>query len=436
MVKRIPTRMGNSVILKSFQRLVFSQVAKSTSYVFAGNISSALFSFLFTIILVRYLSIENFGYFSALLSLMILVTTFTDIGIGSTLSAFIPTLKKNKVRENQFLKSAFVIQILVLLLIFILVVVSARFISGFLLKNENSSFLIIIMAIVAIFNVLCNFYISALSARKQFHKIGIQAVFGGVVRCVLLFTLIMMTKVTLENIMWVEVFHFGILAFFLIGLVNFEFLNAHFNVSDAKKLLSFTPFVGISKIISSIYSRLDILMLVALGSSIDAGLYSIAFGIISVFQLLSHSFMSVIAPDIASISNLKSARIYLGKVVFAISILIGFAIILFVTAHPFMRVLFGSKGENAAQVLQLLLVGILFYLAVIPFSSLILYYFRKPYVLTLNGFLQLGIIIIGNLYFIPLYGKLGPTYSLILAYACTFFISTFWVLYAFGNNRR
>jgi len=80
--------------LKSiFTSIFLSKTARNTFLVFTGNGVSAFLSFLFTVTLVRQLSISDFGYFSALLSLLLLVTDVSDIGIGSSLSAFLPPME-------------------------------------------------------------------------------------------------------------------------------------------------------------------------------------------------------------------------------------------------------------------------------------------------------------------------------------------------------
>jgi O-antigen/teichoic acid export membrane protein len=78
--------MRNKV--KALGGLLVSVTARNTYAVFAGNRASAFFSFIFTVLLVRYLSLSDFGNFSALLSLILIVTEIADLGIGQSLSSF------------------------------------------------------------------------------------------------------------------------------------------------------------------------------------------------------------------------------------------------------------------------------------------------------------------------------------------------------------
>ena len=70
--------------------LLVSETARNTYAVFIGNAVSAVLAFIFTVTLVRRLTLSDFGYFSALLSFMLLLTELSDIGIGQSLSSFLP----------------------------------------------------------------------------------------------------------------------------------------------------------------------------------------------------------------------------------------------------------------------------------------------------------------------------------------------------------
>lgn len=68
--------------------LARSQTAKDTYILFVGNIAAAFLGFIFTLIVARALSVEDFGILSAATNLIIIVASFTDLGISSGLVNF------------------------------------------------------------------------------------------------------------------------------------------------------------------------------------------------------------------------------------------------------------------------------------------------------------------------------------------------------------
>src|SRR3989338_11562520 len=97
--------------LLPFLILMYSATARNTYAVFMGNFLSAFFAFVFTVLLVRNLSVADFGYFSAFISVMILVSDLSDIGIGSSLSSFLPLMESKPDRLQSFLKTSFFLQL-------------------------------------------------------------------------------------------------------------------------------------------------------------------------------------------------------------------------------------------------------------------------------------------------------------------------------------
>lgn len=59
-------------MISKIKNLLLSKTAKDTFVLFVGNIGSAFWGFLFTLIVARALSISDFGIFSATLNFMVM----------------------------------------------------------------------------------------------------------------------------------------------------------------------------------------------------------------------------------------------------------------------------------------------------------------------------------------------------------------------------
>lgn len=412
-------------ILRQLINLALSQTARNTYFVFWGNSLAMFFGFIFTVVLARLLSLSDFGYFSALLSLLFLTSDIADIGIGNSLSRFLPTMEKQKRRLLSFLKTAFFLQILVATVVAGFIFSLSIYISNVFFHNLSLSTLVRATSVGILGSVIGNFFLYTLLARQKFITASFFTALGGFLRLVILFLLIGFSSLNLKTIVWGQAAGFIIIAIAGIILVKPKFLTVKFMAGDFVRLVSFSTYLGIARGLTAVVSKLDVLMLIALTNSTEAGIYSLASRVISIYPLLSGSFTNVIAPKITLIKVIKDLEKFLLKVIFGTLGLIFSIFLLIIFASPFMVVLFGpEKGLPAVVVFRLLLVSMIFFVGSIPAVSLATYYLKKPHILTINSILQLLIVIGGNFYFIPRFGRLGPAISLIAAYGITLFLTS------------
>ncbi|OGG18080.1 hypothetical protein A3D78_01115 [Candidatus Gottesmanbacteria bacterium RIFCSPHIGHO2_02_FULL_39_14] len=421
--------------IRLLKTLFFSPTARNTYTVFLGNVLSAFFSFLFTVILVRNLTFADFGYFSALLSLMILTSELSDIGIGQSLSSFLPPLEDRQEKLKSFLKAAFATQIVISLLVSLLIIILSKKLSLILFHSPNFNNLVILTAVGIFCAILVNFINYSLSARYKFLTVSFLTAFGGLLRLILLLIILVITAITLDNSVLTQTLSLAILLLVTLLFINFDFLNYKSKVADVKKLLRFAYLLGIARMFTSIAYRLDVLMLVSIKNATEAGIYSTASRVISIYPLLSGSFLTVIAPKIAVITDLYELKKYLRKIIFATLGLISTILFMIMMARPFMIILFGEKTDPAVPVFRLLLLSMIFFVGSVPAVSVAIYYFKKPFILTVNSVIQLAIVVLGNLIFIPIYGRLGPAISLILAFGLTGVSTTLMIFYYWQKKK-
>lgn len=419
-------------MLRKLTGLFFTNTALNTFVVFFGNGLSAFFAFVFTVTAVREMSLSDFGYFSAMLSFLLLVSDLSDIGIGSTLSAFLPSLEKEMDKLHSFLKNAFFLQSYVAIVISFSLFLFSFQLSELFFHTGNLTWLMQLTSLGIFFTIIGNFFNYALSARQKFKKVAFLSAYSSILRVVFLVVLIYLSSVSLDSIAWLQVLTLLITAVTAFLFVRSGFLKATRIKGEVRKIISFAKYIGLARGLTAIASRLDVLMLVALMSPsqgpVEAGIYSIASRVISIYPLLAGSFSQVIAPKLSSIESKKDLHNFIKKVTFGTLGIISTVFIVILVAKPFLLILFTQKAEGAVVVFQLLLVSMVFFVASIPSVSMVIYYIRKPHILSVNSILQLLIVLIGNLIFIPRFGRVGPAYSLILAYGITLVTTTAWTI--------
>ena len=409
--------------------LALSRTALSTYLIFSGNILSAFLAFLFTVLLARKMSFADFGYFSALFSFLLLVSDLADIGIGTTLSTFLPPLRDAKEKLLSVLKSAFALQLVISIFLTIIIYTFANFLSDILFHDRTFNFLIKITSFGIFFTIMANFSLYALAAKQKFLHAAFLSAFSSLIRLVLLLFLLLFSLTTLHLVVYMQLAGLGI--FFIVALIilRLDFLSVKISMVNLKKILSFTYLLGIARGLTSLASRLDVLMIIALRNPTEAGIYALASRVISIYPLLAGSFSTVIAPKFSSMSQINDLKIFIKKVTLATVGIICTILILIIFASYFMTVLFAEKGIPTVQVFQLLLFSMIFFVGSIPAVSVAVYYLRKPHILTINSILQFIIVVFGNLLFIPKFGYFGASYSLILAYSITLILTSAMTFY-------
>lgn len=408
---------------RSLLPLFYSRTAKNTYLVSVGNVLGLGFALLFTIITYRLLSHSDYGYLSALWAVLLLVSDVADIGIGSSLSRFLPPLEKEKERLLSFLKTAFILQLIVAVLSFVIIFFLSTFIAKLLFHNITLVGLVKLTSVGVFGVILSNFFFYTLSARQQFIQAAIVTVLNGGLRFLFLIIIFLLWSATLTNAVWAQSVSYLILIISGFYFVKLQFVLVKRTTGDFRSLISFSSYLGIARSLTAIAGRLDVLMLFALLTAVsapeEAGIYAGAVRFIAPYPLFAGSFSTVIAPRIASFSNNHDLNLFLKKVILATLGLIASVFIFIVIAKPFLYLFLGAKSAPSVPVLQLLLVSQIFFVASIPAVTLAIYYLKKPYILTVNSIVQVIIVIIGNLLFIPKYGRYGPAISLIFAFGIT-----------------
>jgi len=421
--------MKLSIIIKTkLLPLILSKTARNTYFIFSGNSLAMVLAFFYTIILYRIVSISDFGYYSALFSFLLLLTDIADIGIGSSLSRFLPPLKKNPIKMFGFLKSAFLTQFTTVFLIFIIIVFAAPFISQVLFHSKDLITFVRIVGLGIVGAAVGNFFLNTLYAKEKFVTASIFTIITALARLVFLLVLAGFAIVSLSNVIWALVgsFIFGSLIGMM--LVNPVFLFHKSTKSDIRILLGFSSFLGIARTLTAVSSRLDVLMLMALTNSVETGIYSTASRVASLYPVFTASFISVVGPRVAVIKEVELKN-YFTKIILATIGLIVTILIFILIAKPFMVILFSEKSLPSVPVLRSLLISMMFFTGSIPGVALSVYYLKKPFILTVNSILQLITVIFGNLIFIPHFGRIGAAFSLIAAYGLSFLLTSFMSFY-------
>ena len=393
--------------------MLLSGTAKDTFILFTGNVGSAFWSFLFTLFVARSLSVYDFGIFSAALNLVMILASIADIGISTGSVNFVSahTARGEHEKADQYIKAAFVTRLLIVLAVSAVIIIFAPFISKTFLATRDPK-IAIWSAIIPIFLFPDLFFPYILQAKKKFlHSTLIDNAFY-FVRLLFAFAFYAVGALTMTKAFWAFGAGFVVSLLLILYFMKTGFLRAKPRKEEYKKLLKFSGWIGVNRIISSISGRLDIQMLAVMAGAFATGLYSIPSRLASFIVVLAASFSSVLAPRLAGFGDKQTEKKYIVKSLLAlIPITVGI-IFWIIIAKPFILTLFGDKYLESVPVFQALAAAQIPFLFTVPSVSAIIYSMKKTIFIGAFSFFQIAAIFLLNFILIPKFGVFGPTITL------------------------
>lgn len=402
--------------IKRAKNLAFSRTAKDTYTLFTGNVSSAFLGFLFVLIVARALSVEEFGIFSAATNLVVILFSLADIGISSGIVNFVSEAlaKKEKEKAHEYTKAALVVRTFIVIFLSSVVAIFAKYISTNFLATQDYSISYWVAAIT-FFMSLPVFFPNILQAQKRFLASVITDNSFYLSRLGFAFLFLTLGTLTLTNAL--SSFVWGSFIAIAIGFIfiGLNFLSSKPSKERYTRLLRYSGWLGVNRIVSSISGRLDVQMLAALAGATATGLYSIPSRLASFVIVLTSSFSGVLAPRFAGFGNKDREKAYLLKATLAlipISLgIVGWILI----ARPFILILFGDKYVTSVPVFQALAAAMIPFLFTAPSVTAITYAMKKPVFIGAYSFFQVVVVFALNYFLIPTFGPFGPT----ITYAVT-----------------
>lgn len=430
--------MLKKLIIKGW-RLSFTQTAKSLYWIFTGNGITVVLAFFSTILIAKYLSKEAFGIYLALYSFSALIADLADMGIGPSLSNFIPKLKSEK-KEDQIsslLSSAFYIQLMfssfIVGLILIFRIQLAKY---FFAETELINIYITAALVYAI--LFFNFLILSLTAQKMFRESVVVNIFSSLLRLLIIFLVTLISKLSINIVLSIYLVTFLAGWFYSFLYLDKNYLKYQLKWAKIREIFKFSGFLGLQKIFIAVSSRLDLLMLVPLAGAYEAGIYGAALRISQIFPFFVSGFSLVVAPRFAEYQKGQHAVSFFKKsLLISLLFLISLGIFYFLS-DLLIKVLF-PKYYESIPVLKWLIISMLGFILATPFVSFLTYTFKKPVIIAGATIVQFFIIIVCNWIFIPKIGRFGPVIGVGLGNLAVLIISvvsTYIFLYRENENRN
>lgn len=410
-------------------RLGLSRTARSLYWLFSGNTLAIILAFFTTILIARFLTKEEFGIYLALYSFAALLADLGDVGVGPALSNFIPPLRvQNQLQKiSRLLSTAFTLELTLGGGIAVVGLLISPVLSSKLFGQTPLIHIIITLGIMMAL-LLFNFATLALSAHQQFRESALINIGSSVVRLLLLVFVAITTKLTLTSILLIYLIAAVVGWLLALPYLGGGYLRLHWEKKDLSQLMRFSGFIGLQKVFIAVSSRLDMVMIIPLAGAYAAGVYGAAARIAQIFPFFMSSFSQVMAPRFAEYTKGKDALTFFrNAALVAILFLVGLAGG-FIMTDPLVR-LFFPKYLESIPVLRAIFISMVGFVAASPFVSFLIYTLKKPVIIATATAVQLLIIFLANLVFIPRWGVFGPVVGIGLGNLAVLLISATAVWY-------
>jgi O-antigen/teichoic acid export membrane protein len=410
------------------------RLIKGGLWVAISSVLVAIFAYLFRVILIKNISIIDYGLYYSIVAVFLFATTFIDLGRTSALVKYSSdALAKNKKsRVKALIKYYFKFKFKTGIVFLIVVLASAKFLSENYFKDERAFYLFIALGVIyllydTIFQVV-------LSLFKIFQDQKSHALYEAIRSGMLVVLVLIFLKSGLG--IWSPVLSLISVSILVSLFFYYLFYKKHFPnffKTKSEKINTLLPAIKtfaaanlFFHIGSYILNYTDTFMLIYFTDLTQVGLYNVAVPTAKIILLVMGVFTLILMPVI---SNLFTQRKFetmnkLINMTYKLSLIFILPICLIMISYPdlILKVLFSMEHVAASVSLQFLSIGALF--SVLFFiNNNIFNGINKP---KINSKMILGgsiFNILLNFALIPKYGINGAAFATMCGYILMCFVS-------------
>ena len=395
-----------------------SKLLQDTTFVFISNFGSAITLFVSSVILARFWGVATFGSITSLFGIASLAVGLTDLGINlSAIRLFSQYHKHDPARYHFLLALILFVEVALGLLITLVAVFGSPFIAAQILQAPAENGAVRWMLLGAAFLSTSAYATVTLQMHRRFPLFALLAILGTALRTI---------GTVAASFFWQSIEAVALaycVATLLTMMLGFAIVVPRFpplpglefpsKRQTTRVILEFAKWVAITATLNTLLMRTDVVLLSALGNSVQVALYGVAFQLAIGANIAIHSFNTILLPRASNIHTRSELGIYAKQSVLLSAIVGGGTGIVFVFAEALVAMLYGSAFRAAVPILRLLLVAYFIYAFTYPFV-LLTYRLDRPDIPSKVNAVNLGLLFVGDWFLIPRVGALGPAVMFLL----------------------
>lgn len=386
------------------------KITKNIGSLFISQILNYLLVFIYSIVMIRYLGVTEFGILSFGLALISILGIFTDLGLNTLMTR---EVARNKSLGKKFLNNVISIKIILSFTIFFLVFIMVNFLN----YPQTTADVIYFLILSLIFTSISSSLYSIFQAYEKLEYQAIGIVLNSLLMLISIFIAVYLRLSVLGFAFIYVVVSFILLIYYLlITSKKFIFPKIEIDWNFSKKQIVLALQFGLIGVFSTIYVWIDSLMLFSLVGDQAVGYYSVAYRLILVLLFIPSVVAMAIFPVMSRLygESSNSLKTIVEKY-FKLMMLIGIPIGIFTTvfAREIINLLFGNEYAPATLALQILIWATVFTFANTTFVQLFQSINRQMLVTKITGIGLLTNIII-NLILIPKISFIGASIATLI----------------------
>lgn len=393
------------------KKIFSTEIFKNSFNVFATNLLSKVLGFLIIFIIVKQLTVPDYGKLTVLLAIITTVSEMVAAGLNASILRYSAIYRENQEKLNRLLVTNLINIFFIGLGIIILVYFTSSSISLLILGNENFSKQIEIVSYGVLFTFLYGALLSFFLGLQNYKAYFIYSILFQLIRLIVLLLIIYQGLISIDS--FLVLFVITPVATFLIGVFfikNLKFKINYYDKEIVKETYHFGKWMFLWAIIVVVQSKMDIFLLSSLTTPEDVSYYDIAQKFVLMSMIVFTSYGAVLKPRMSVLTSKESI---LSEVKGTYKVIFGFNlyIILLIFILPFIiKMLFGDDYINSIIPLQIMLASLIFFVWTLPFNTS-MYAFGKSNVFFFIAIINLIVNLISSFAFIPIFGAIGGSIS-------------------------
>lgn len=333
--------------------------ATAIGWDFGGTLAKSLSGFVISIFLARLLTPEEFGLVGMAMVFITVSQVFIDVGFASALI-------QNQNTTNLSYSSVFWLNVVLGIVLTCIVYICAPYIGSFY-DNQDITKLVKWLSLIFVFNAFSIVQTTLLKKKLHFKVLSLSTMvagfIGGICGVVFAFLDYGVFSLVIQNIVTAI-----LITIFLWSASDWK-PDLKFSLHEIKKLLGFSSYVFIDRFVSSIFQRLDIIVIGKMLSPSTLGFYTRAVSLNNQITTYSSSSISkVFFPVLSSLQedDKEFSRIYFKVISIVSFISFGLTGVFYVIGQDIIINLFGEKWMPSVAIFQILVISACNY----PLSSM------------------------------------------------------------------
>ena len=384
----------------------------------------------FYLLLARLIGAHEYGLFSISITIVTLLVTVADVGMGQGIIRFVAQ-NKNDTGYFPYANLAFRTKLVISASLWSILWVFAKPLAH-LIRQPEVAHLLPLVGFGVFSQLLISFNSALFQALEKFFLWGGLQVGANLFRLVFLGLLVMFTP--LSAYWGIILFSLAAFSGFLVSWiwVDKRILVSQIQAHQSREFWHFNKWTAAFVITSSIVSRADTLLTARFLTLSQTGVYALAATMVAFLPQLSGAIGAVTAPKFAGFSKNTDSQVYLRKAtLFSIGTSVLVAAVMIPVAMFVVR--FTGRDFTGAITPFLVLLGSLSIFTFLnPVRDSILYFYHRPHFFFWVSLVQGLVLLVSGLILIPAWGVLGTATSVLISH---FVLAVLCVCYYFKISR-